>query len=100
MLLAHTSMESIPHVEAHEVAPSPRLPSGRLRSSPSKTGVNALSSATGYGEGRGEGAFAQAQTRGNAPSSRPSPRKRGEGEEAPHQIRFPLLHLALLSERS
>jgi acyl-CoA synthetase (NDP forming) len=35
-------------------APSPRLPSGRLRSSPSKTGVNALSSATGYGEGRGE----------------------------------------------
>jgi hypothetical protein len=24
MLLAHTSMESIPQVEAHEVAPSPR----------------------------------------------------------------------------
>src|ERR1700730_5678036 len=34
-------------------APSPRSPSGRVRSSPSKTGVNALSSATGYGEGRG-----------------------------------------------
>jgi long-chain acyl-CoA synthetase len=43
-------------------SPSPRLPLGRLRSSPSKTGVNALSSATGYGQGdlspqagRGEG---------------------------------------------
>jgi 5-oxoprolinase (ATP-hydrolysing) len=34
-------------------APSPRLPSGRLRPS-----------ATGYGEGRGEGGFPQAQTRG------------------------------------
>jgi thiamine biosynthesis lipoprotein ApbE len=49
-------------------SPSPRLPSGRLRSSPSKTGVNALSSATGYGEGRGEGAFPQLQIRGEAPS--------------------------------
>jgi thiamine biosynthesis lipoprotein ApbE len=49
-------------------SPSPRLPSGRLRSSPSKTGVNALSSATGYGEGRGGGALPQAQTRGEAPS--------------------------------
>src|ERR1700719_1606026 len=49
-------------------SPSPRLPSGRLRSSPSKTGVNALSSETGYGEGRGEGAFPQARTRGEAPS--------------------------------
>jgi hypothetical protein len=38
-------------------APSPRLPSGRLRPS-----------STGYGEGRGEGAFPQAQTRGDAPS--------------------------------
>jgi 4-diphosphocytidyl-2-C-methyl-D-erythritol kinase len=38
-------------------APSPRLPSGRLRPS-----------STGYGEGRGEGAFPQAQTRGEAPS--------------------------------
>src|ERR1700730_11795877 len=28
----------------------------------------------------GEGAFPQAQTRGSAPSSRPSPRKRGEGD--------------------
>ena len=37
-------------------SPSPRLPSGRLRESPAKTGVNALMSATGYGEGRGEGA--------------------------------------------
>ena len=49
-------------------SPSPRLPSGRLRESPAKTGVNALMSATGYGEGRGEGAFPQAQTRGEAPS--------------------------------
>src|ERR1700719_1678549 len=54
-------------------SPSPRLPSGRLRSSPSKTGVNALSSATGYGEGRGEGAFPQAQTRGEAPPPPPPP---------------------------
>ena len=62
-------------------SPSPRLPSGRLRSSPSKTGVNALSSATGYGEGRGEGAFPQAQTRGEAPSPAPtllSPVRGGE----------------------
>ncbi len=42
MLLAHTSMESIAHVEAHEVAPSRRL--------------------------RGEGAFPQARSRGEAPS--------------------------------
>src|SRR5215467_4126556 len=57
-------------------APSPRLPSGRLRPS-----------STGYGEGRGEGASPQAQTRGEAPSPRiratsaqipTSPRKRGE----------------------
>src|ERR1700719_4042132 len=53
-------------------SPSPRLPSGRLRSSPSKTGVNALSSATGYGEGRGEGAFPQVRTRGEAPSPAPT----------------------------
>jgi hypothetical protein len=38
-------------------APSPRLPSGRLRPS-----------STGFGEGRGEGAPPQAQTRGEAPS--------------------------------
>jgi tripartite-type tricarboxylate transporter receptor subunit TctC len=38
-------------------SPSPRLPTGRLRRSLSKTGVNALSSSTGYGEGRDEGAF-------------------------------------------
>jgi hypothetical protein len=43
------------HCAAQLAPPSPRLPSGRLRSSPSKTGVNALSPATGYGEGRGEG---------------------------------------------
>src|SRR5258708_23662940 len=53
-------------------APSPRLPSGRLRESPAKTGVNALLSAMGYGEGRGEGAFPQAQTRGGAPDPPPS----------------------------
>ena len=53
-------------------SPSPRLPSGRLHSCPSKTGVNALSSATGYGEGRGEGASPQAQTRGEAPSPAPT----------------------------
>jgi very-short-patch-repair endonuclease len=39
-------------------APSPRLPSGRLRPS-----------STGYGEGRGEGALPQAQTAGDAPSA-------------------------------
>ena len=50
-------------------SPSPRLPSGRLRSSPSKTGVNALLSSKGYGEGRGERAFPQVQTRGEAPSA-------------------------------
>src|SRR5262249_18472122 len=38
-------------------APSPRLPSGRLRPS-----------SAGYGEGRGEGACPQAQTRVGAPS--------------------------------
>jgi hypothetical protein len=57
-------------------APSPRLPSGRLRRS-----------LTGYGEGRGEGAFPLAQTRGGAPAPGmsakdalipTSPRKRGE----------------------
>jgi 5-oxoprolinase (ATP-hydrolysing) len=53
-------------------SPSPRLPSGRLRESPAKTGVNALMSATGYGEGRGEGASPPAQTRGEAPSPAPS----------------------------
>jgi hypothetical protein len=53
---------------ARLTAPSPRLPSGRLRESPAKTGVNALMSATGYGEGRGEGTSPQAQTRGEAPS--------------------------------
>ena len=75
------------HRAAQLTAPSPRLPSGRLRESPAKTGVNALMSATGYGEGRGEGAFPQAQTRGEAPSPGmsakdalipTSPRKRGE----------------------
>jgi hypothetical protein len=78
---------------AQLTAPSPRLPLGRLRESPAKTGVNALMSATGYGEGRGEGTSPQAQTRGEAPSPAPtfpppfagegrvgatSPRKRGE----------------------
>ncbi len=53
-------------------SPSPRLPSGRLRSSPSKTGANALSSSTGYGEGRGEGDFPQAPTRGESPSPAPT----------------------------
>jgi hypothetical protein len=64
-------------------APSPRLPSGRLRPY-----------ATGYGEGRGEGAFPQAQTRGEAPSpgSRQtrdptSPRKRGEVKKLMHRHR-------------
>jgi hypothetical protein len=51
----------------------PLLPSGRLRSSPSKTGVNALSSATGYGEVGVRGAdFPHAQTRGEAPSPAPT----------------------------
>ncbi len=53
-------------------SPSPRLPSGRLRESLSKTGVNALMSATGYGEDRGEGAYPPAQTRGEAPSPAPT----------------------------
>src|ERR1700719_1949461 len=59
------------HCAAQLAAPSPRLPSGRLRSSPSKTGVNALSSATGYGEGRGEGTSPQAPARGGGPSPAP-----------------------------
>ncbi len=42
-------------------APSPRLPSGRLRPS-----------STGYGEGRGEGTSQPAQTRGEAPSPDPN----------------------------
>src|SRR5215831_5703952 len=50
-------------------APSPRLPSGRLR--PSEPAIGPAEGGTrwtGYGEGRGEGAFPQAQTRGDAPS--------------------------------
>jgi len=60
---------------------APLLPSGRLRSSPSKTGVNALSSATGYGEGRREGR--RLSTRSDSrrgPLTRPHPtlpRRRG-----------------------
>src|SRR5216684_1730089 len=67
-----------------DAAPSPRLPSGRLRPS-----------STGYGEGRGEGALPQAQTRGDAPSPGmsakdalipTSPRKRGEVKAVPDAI--------------
>src|SRR5882762_7611246 len=53
-------------------APSPRLPSGRLRPS-----------STGYGEGRGEGAFPQAQTRGDAPSPRTSGQKTARSTSSP-----------------
>src|ERR1700730_18335156 len=72
--------------------PSPRLPSGRLRESPSKTKgrsrpsstgccVNALMSATtGYGEGRGEGAYPPAQIRGGAPSPHPPSPASGGGK--------------------
>src|SRR5215470_1102275 len=73
-------------------SPSPRLPSGRLRSS-----------STGYGEGRGEGASPQAQPRGEAPSPAPilSSVARGGGKdggdlspqagggESPRRMRFP-----------
>src|SRR5262245_46842198 len=69
------------HVARRLSAPSPRLPSGRLRPS-----------STGYGEGRGEGAYPHAQTRGDAPSPGifakstqipTSPRTRGEVKAVP-----------------
>src|SRR5262249_58691248 len=37
----------------------------------------------------GEGDSQRVRTCGKGPSSRPSPRKRGEGEEAPRQMRLP-----------
>ncbi len=55
-------------------APSPRLPSGRLR--PSEPAIGPAEGGTrwtGYGEGRGEEAFPQAQTRGDPPSPILSP---------------------------
>jgi hypothetical protein len=79
------------HCAEQLTAPSPRLPSGRLRESPAKTGVNALMSATGYGEGRGEGTSPQAQTRGEAPSPGAQERadlspQAGRGKEAAASI--------------
>src|SRR5215813_15087536 len=77
-------------------APSPRLPSGRLR--PSEPAIGPAEGGTrwtGYGEGRGEGAFPQAQTRGDAPSPGisakdalipTSPRKRGEVKAVTYAI--------------
>src|SRR5260370_37633259 len=55
-------------------APSPRLPSGRLR--PSEPAIGPAEGGTrwtGYGEGHGEGAFPQARTRGHPPSPLLSP---------------------------
>src|SRR6266404_3883111 len=63
-------------------APSPRLPSGRLRPSEPVIGpAKGRTRWTGYGEGQGEGAGRKAQTRGKPPSPRPSPPLGGEGEE-------------------
>ncbi len=71
-------------------APSPRLPSGRLRESPSKTGVNALMSATGYGEGRGEGTFPMGVnlSRGRAPAT-PSPQSKSAVADFDRFIEWP-----------
>ena len=62
-------------------APSPRLPSGRLRPSEPVIGpAKGRTRWTGYGEGRGEGSLPQSQTRGDAPSPDLSPQAgRGEG---------------------
>ena len=78
------ALEHVPmkrnHCAAQLTAPSPRLPSGRLRPS-----------ATGYGEGRGEGTSPQAQTRGEAPSPGAQERadlspQAGRGKEAAASI--------------
>jgi Fe-S oxidoreductase len=62
-------------------APSPRLPSGRLRPSEPVIGpAKGVTRWTGYGEGRGEGDFPQAQTRGEPPSPVLSPQA-GRGED-------------------
>src|SRR5260370_15664260 len=55
-------------------APSPRLPSGRLRPSEPVIGpAEGRTRWTGYGEGRGEGASPQAQTRGEGHPPPPPP---------------------------
>jgi len=74
---------------AEMAAPSPRLPSGRLRPSESVIGpAKGRTRWTGYGEGRGEGAFPQSQTRGDARSPGAQERadlspQAGRGENVP-----------------
>src|SRR6266446_3436450 len=71
------AIRRLPHMRervtsANDAAPSPRLPSGRLRPSEPVIGpAKGRTRRTGYGEGRDEGAFPQAQTRSSDSWRRP-----------------------------